>query len=131
MTKSPDEVTASYYRCRCDSEFVDTFYTLFLAKSPEIARKFKKTHFERQKLMLRESLLEMLCFERGVAGTIKEIERLGRRHKELDVTPEMYTMWLDSLCEAIRLHDPEYTPELELRWRQAMQKGIEVMLAVE
>ena len=131
MTKPPDEVTASYYRCRCDSGFVDTFYELFLAKSPEIARKFAKTHFERQKLMLRESLLEMLCFDRGVAGTLDEIERLGRRHKELDVTPEMYTMWLDSLCEAIRLHDPEFTPELEQRWRQAMQKGIDVMLAVE
>ena len=66
-----------------------------------------------------------------VRGTLVEIERLGRRHKELDVTPEMYTMWLDSLCEAIRKHDPEYTPELEQRWRQAMQKGIDVMLAVE
>ncbi len=38
-------------------------------------------------------------------------------------------MWLDSLCEAIQQHDPEYTPELEERWRDAMLKGIQVMIA--
>lgn len=129
MPEQPNEVMASYYRCRRDENFIDTFYNLFLAKSPEIARMFAKTDFRIQKLMLRQSLLEMICFHRGLEGTREEIERLARRHVELDVKPEMYAMWLDALCEAVAKHDPEYTPELEQRWREAMRKSIDEMLA--
>src|ERR1043165_1628704 len=130
MAEQANELTASYYRCRRDEHFLDTFYDTFLSKSPEIARLFAKTDFKIQKLMLRQSLLEMLCFARGMAGTIEEIERLGRRHKALRVTPEMYTMWLASLCEAIKKHDPNYAPALEQLWRDAMLKSIGTMVAV-
>jgi hemoglobin-like flavoprotein len=130
MAEQSDELTASYYRCRRDERFLDTFYDGFLSKSPAIAQLFAKTEFKLQKLMLRQSLLEMLCFYRGMSGTREEIERLGRRHKELHVTPDMYAMWLDSLCEAVRRHDPEYTPALEQNWREAMLKSIKEMIAV-
>ena len=131
MSEELNDLTASYHRCRREERFVDTFYDLFLSKSPEIAEKFAQTNFTVQKLMLRESLLEMLCFQHGLSGAREEIERLGRRHKELDVTPEMYSTWLDSLCEAIQKHDPKYTPELEQHWRQAMRKGIQVMVSAD
>ena len=109
---------------------MDTFYELFLTTSPKIAQKFSHTDFRIQKLMLRQSLLEMICFDRGISGTCEEIERLGRRHQELEVTPDMYSMWLDALCEAISKHDPEYTPELEKLWRTAMQTSIDKMISV-
>jgi hemoglobin-like flavoprotein len=131
MAEQANELTASYHRCRRDERFLDTFYDGLLSKSPAIAQMFAKTDFKIQKLMLRQSLLEMLCFDRKMAGTHEEIERLGRRHKELLVTPEMYTMWLDSLCEAIKKHDPNYTPDLERRWRDAMRKSIKEMIAVD
>jgi hemoglobin-like flavoprotein len=73
----------------------------------------------------------MLYFDRGVQGTRDEIERLGRRHKELGITMEMYSMWLDALCEAIQKHDPLYTPEIEQLWRNAMLKPIRDMLSVD
>jgi hemoglobin-like flavoprotein len=130
MAEQSDELTASYYRCRRDERFLDTFYDLFLSKSPAIAQLFEKTEFKLQKLMLRQSLLEMLCFYRGMSGTQEEIERLGRRHKELRVTPDMYVLWLDSLCEAVRRHDPHYTPALEQKWREAMLKSIKEIIAV-
>ena len=130
MAEQADELTASYYRCRRDDRFFDTFYDGFLSKSPAVAQMFAKTDFKLQKLMLRQSLLEMLCFDREMSGTREEIERLGLRHKELRVTPEMYAMWLDSLCEAIKKHDPSYTPALELLWREAMLKSIKEMIAV-
>ena len=130
MAVQTNDLTASYYRCRHDDEFLDTFYDLFLAKSPEVAKKFANTDFEVQKLMLRQSLLQLLCFDRGISGAREEIERLGRRHKDLNIKPEMYAMWLDALCEAIRVHDPQYTPELEQLWRDAMLKSIDLMIAV-
>lgn len=125
-----NELVASYYRCRHDEQFLDTFYDLFLAKSPAVAEKFANTDFISQKLMIRQSLLDMLGFDRGLPGTREEIKRLGRRHQELDVAPEMYSMWLDALCEAIQKHDPEYTPELVQLWREAMCKSIKEIVAV-
>ncbi|TWU24794.1 globin [Bythopirellula polymerisocia] len=130
MAKEANELTASYSRCRHDERFLDTFYDEFLSKSPVIAQMFAKTDFKVQKVMLRQSLLEMLCFDRGMSGTREEIERLGLHHKELGVTLEMYEMWLDSLCEAIQKHDPSYTPTLERLWREAMLKSIKKMIAV-
>ena len=108
MTDQTNQVMASFYRCRRDKKFLDTFYSLFMAKSPEIAEMFAETDFKIQKLVLRQSLLEMICFDRGMDGTREEIERLGHRHKELGVTPEMYAMWLDALCESIERHDDEW-----------------------
>ena len=130
MTEQENELTASYYRCRRDERFLDTFYDGFLSKSPAVAQMFAKTDFKLQKLMLRQSLLEMLCFDRQMSGTREEIERLGHRHKELGVAPEMYAMWLDSLCEAIKTHDPSYTPALDQLWREAMLKSITEIIAV-
>jgi hemoglobin-like flavoprotein len=128
MNMPLDEVMASYHRCRADDSFFDTFYDVFLAKSPEIAKKFEHTDFTHQKLMLRESLLEMLCLEQGMDGAREEIELLGRRHHDLQITSEMYVMWLDSLCEAVEKHDPQCTPQLTQKWRAAMQPGIELMI---
>ena len=128
MAESTD-VMSSYYRCRKNRHFIDTFYELFIAKSPDIARMFEQTDFNLPRLMLRESLLEMLCCDRQIPGTQEEVERLGRHHCQLRVRPEMYVMWLDALCETVAKYDPEFSPELEQCWRQAMQKGINIMLA--
>jgi hemoglobin-like flavoprotein len=63
-------------------------------------------------------------------GAREEIKLLGRRHKDLNILAEMYAMWLDSLCEAVEKHDPQCTPALAQSWREAMQPGIDIMLAV-
>jgi hemoglobin-like flavoprotein len=131
VQKVCDRVIASYHRCRQSSGFVDTFYELFLATSPEIAAKFAHTDFARQKLMLRQSLFEMLNYYCGVESVRAGIEQLGKRHRQLEVRPEHYEMWLDSLCEAVAKHDFEYRDELGEMWREAMQPGIAMMLSVK
>ena len=112
------------------SVFSTRFTTGFYPSRQRSLRCLLTTDFKIQKLVLRQSLLEMLGFDREMSGTREEIERLGLRHKQLGVTPEMYAMWLDSLCEAIKKHDPSYTPELEQLWREAMLKSIKEMIAV-
>jgi hemoglobin-like flavoprotein len=121
-------VAASYQRARATGELFDTFYRLFLAKSPEIPAMFARTDFPHQKLMLRESLLEMLTFSRSGAGR-DEIERLAARHRDLKVQPRHYELWLDALCEALAQHDPAFTPQLAQLWRDSMWPGIEIMTA--
>jgi hemoglobin-like flavoprotein len=119
-------VAASYQRARATGELFDTFYRLLLGRSPEIRSMFARTDFPHQKLMLRESILEMLTFSRSGTGR-EEIERLADRHRKLNVQPRHYKFWLDALCEALAQHDPAFTPQLAQLWREAMRPGIEVM----
>lgn len=119
-------VIASYHRARESGEMFDTFYCLFLAKSLDIPPMFAHTDFPHQKLMLRESLLEMLMFSQTGASR-NEIERLAERHRRLNVQPKHYELWLDALCETLAAHDPAFTPELKREWRDAMRSGITVM----
>lgn len=128
MNSSFDQVVASYHRARLSGQLFDTFYHLFLAKSPEIPPMFARTDFPHQKLMLRESLLEMLVFAQTGSGR-DEIVRLAKRHSELNVKPAHYDLWLDSLCEALAKHDPEFSSTLDSLWRDAMRRGIDLMTA--
>ena len=123
-----DQVVASYHRARGSGAMFDTFYRLFLGKSPEIPSMFTHTDFAHQKLMLRESLLEMLMFSQTGSGR-DEINRLAERHRSLHVQPRHYELWLDALCEALAEHDPLFTVELEQMWRDALRNGITLMSA--
>jgi hemoglobin-like flavoprotein len=126
MESSFDQVVASFHRARQTGQLFDTFYRLFLAKSPDISPMFARTDFPHQKLMLRESILEMLVFaQTGLGGD--EIQRLAERHRQLNVKPVHYDLWLDALCEALATHDPEFNSELDSLWRDTMRKGIELM----
>jgi truncated hemoglobin YjbI len=121
-----NQVAASYHRARETGKLFDTFYDLFLRKSPEIPPMFARTDFPHQKLMLRESILELLSFAQTGSGR-EEIERLAERHRQLRVKPAHYDLWLDALCEALAKHDPKFDSTLETLWRSAMKKGIELM----
>ena len=123
MDSSFNQVVASYHRARHSGQLFDTFYELFLSKSADIPPMFARTDFSRQKLMLRESILEMLVFAQTGSG-LAEIERLAERHRQLNVKAVHYELWLDALCEALAQHDPEFSPALEQKWRDAMRKGI-------
>jgi hypothetical protein len=131
MLSNLDAVTASYHRCRASEGFVDTFYELFLAKSRDVAYKFRGTDFVRQKRMLRESLLAMLLFNLNSGEAQEELERLGERHSRrgLDIAPHLYELWLDALCAAVGRHDPEFNADLSDQWRSAMRPGIDLIIS--
>jgi hemoglobin-like flavoprotein len=128
MDSTFDQVVASYHRARQSGQLFDTFYSLFLSKSPEIPPMFARTDFPHQKLMLRESILEMLVFAQTGSGR-DEIKRLAERHRQLNVKAAHYDLWLDALCEALATHDNQFNPMLEHMWRDALKKGIELMSA--
>jgi len=111
----------------CDT-FLQRFYELFIASSPEVAELFRNTDFERQKRVLRDSLYMMLV----AAGTKKgpaheEVERLARLHKDIGVTRDMFTLWLEALIETAREHDVHFTDQLENDWRTSLSGPIELM----
>ena len=126
-----EAIKASYDRCCASPDFIATFYEHFLAKSPEIAELFQNTDFEKQHKALEASLWQMVMHGTGYRDVHHAIMLNAEIHSRrfLNVRPELYPLWLDSLCEAIRDHDPEYSAKLELQWRAVMQKGIDEMVA--
>ena len=43
---------------------------------------------------------------------------------ELDIRPDLYELWLDSVCQTVKLLDPEWTQALQLAWRDQLRPGI-------
>ncbi len=121
----------SYNRCLEDDRFLDTFYRIFLGKSDEIPSKFANTDFKKQKLLLKGSIGMLVKFSTGNEHVLATVERLGETHSRQghDIRPELYELWLDSLCETLEVHDPEFSPELLATWREEMRDGIELIIS--
>ena len=92
----------SIERCSGKPDFLRRFYTLFLASSDTVARKFEHTDMRRQARMLKTSLYIMMLAS-GDPERIVHLERLARLHSraELDIKPELYDVWLDRLVQAV------------------------------
>ena len=122
-------VQASYDRCLAAGDFFQTFYDIFLATSPEVATKFVQTDFSKQKNIIKASVAMLIRLGSGNANARRIIEKVGDTHGQqaLDIRPALYDLWLDSLCNAIQRHDPEYSAELETLWRDSMQEGIQLV----
>jgi hemoglobin-like flavoprotein len=118
----------SIERCSGKPEFLRRFYTLFLASSDAVAKKFKHTDLQKQAAMLKSSLYVMM-----LAGSESEkvvhLEGLAKRHSrtELDIKPELYDLWLDRLVQAVEEFDPLFDAETGAAWRHMLQPGIDFM----
>ena len=127
-----DVFTASYRRALGNSsynrDFIGRFYEILLTKSERIAQHFKHTDMSAQKTMLHDSLHYMVDFFTAHA-TNEYLQRIARVHSkgEHDIAPELYDIWLDSLIEALREFDPEFSDEVELSWRLVLAPGIVYM----
>lgn len=119
----------SLERCTANSEFLDRFYDLFLASSTEVAEKFRHTNFVKQKTMLKTSLYMMILAAEGRDEIQAHLQRIAKRHSraDLDIRPDLYTLWLDCLIQAAKEFDPRFTPEIEKSWRRVMEWGISFM----
>jgi hemoglobin-like flavoprotein len=131
---NPEQVhafRASLKRCLSTPDFLRTFYEQFMGFSEEIREKFRQTDFTKQTRVLADSLYAMAVVSQGESESPAraELERLAQRHGrgQLDIRPELYDVWLDSLIKAVRQYDPEFTPALEVAWRETLLVGIEQM----
>lgn len=118
----------SIERCSCSPEFLRRFYTLFLASSDTVARKFEHTDLRAQARMLKTSLYMMMSATYE-SERIVHLERLARRHSraDLDIEPGLYDLWLDRLVQAVTEFDPMFDDEIGTAWRRVLQPGIEFM----
>ena len=124
-------VHESFDRCGESEAFYDTFYEVFLGKSPEIPPLFANTDFKKQKLLLKATVGIMVRNRIDDERARHSLERVAETHsrKGLNIRPDLYELWLDSLCETVRHHDRAFTSELEQQWRHRMREGIDFIVA--
>jgi len=126
-----DVFKASLRRCLGPPTFLERFYELFLASSPEVKEKFKDTDFERQKVALRDSFFVMETVAESSPGSppwasLHQLALTHDRHHR-DIRPELYDLWLSSLIQAVSEYDPQFSEEVEQAWRETLKVGIEHM----
>jgi hemoglobin-like flavoprotein len=116
-------------QCMKDPRFLDRFYELFLASTPEVAEKFKNTDMLRQKRILKTSLYMLMLAAQGLDEGMQHLEQIAQRHSrdEIDIPPHLYDLWLNCLIQAVKEFDPAYNLDTERAWRVMMMHGIKVM----
>ncbi|MFL0806119.1 MAG: globin [Oceanobacter sp.] len=122
-----DKVFQSYGRSCNNMVFFEDFYSIFMAKSPDILNMFANTNMDAQRALLRSGILWLVMHARGMPDT--KIKALGESHsrKNMNINPAYYSLWLDALLETLSRHDPEFTPELEQTWRRTLQPSIDII----
>ena len=120
---------ASLDRCVSQPEFLDRFYENLLATSDEIAEKFRHTEFTRQKAALKRALYVLLFAHEWDLQGDAYLRGLAQRHSrhDLDIRPELYDLWLDSLLKTVREFDPSFDETIAAAWRTMLGPGIEFM----
>jgi hemoglobin-like flavoprotein len=128
MRDTFDDLQTSYGRCLQHGHFIARFYEIFMDSHPDIRVMFKHTDFSKQNLALRRGISAAIAHAGGSTLTKRTIEQMACAHSRsgrVPVQPELYPYWTNSLLEAIREHDPEYSPALEQRWRKALDHTVE------
>lgn len=125
-------VRPSFQRC-CGQgdDFFDAFYARLSEKAPEIGPMFAQTNMRRQNALLRRGIDNLLAHAEGVADASNELVRLGELHgrDQLDVRPDLYSLWVEALMESVRESDPQFDEMTEAAWRDVLASGIELMVS--
>ena len=126
-----EDVRASFGRCEANGNFAETFYNNFLNSSPEIAPYFAATDFEKQRKVLRQSVYMMVTNDVADPGMRDMLGNLARIHSRAwrDIHPKLYELWLDNICKAASTLDPEWSKDLERKWRVRLRDGMQIIMA--
>ncbi len=125
------DVLDSFERCEASGDFSQKFYEIFLSASPEIASYIANTEFSKQRKLLRATVYVMVTRDVEDPKAKDQLQKVGRSHSrsQLNIRPELYNVWLDSLCKTVGEMDPEWGADLENAWRERMQRGIALITA--
>ena len=128
MTQSAHSITQqSYARCLRSPDFFERFYEIMLASDPAIPPMFANTDFPRQRQLLKHGLGLLMSY--GNQRDDALLERLAARHSRaaIDVPPDLYSCFVDSLVAVVSERDPKFDGEIEEAWREIVEPGIKFM----
>lgn len=120
-------VKEQYGKCVISSGFFEDFYLLFTSKSPEINQMFSNTEMSFQKDALRAGLTFLIMFAEGRSTfAANKLDRIGSTHKktQLNIRPDMYPMWIQSLVATVQKHVPVFNDHSRKAWTAVLQHGV-------
>lgn len=132
MTKTTKKVfLQSLRRCKEKEDFIDRFYRRFLSTSDEVRQMFADTNFSLQRIKLLKSLEMMVLAIEGIPDAVHQLNEraISHDHNHLNVKPELYDYWLESLLQTVVECDEQYNPEVEMAWRKVTGHVIQHMIA--
>lgn len=108
--------------------FFDIFYEIFFSASPEIEQYFAHTDMQRQKEIMSKSFYNLFIFY-GSDHADDYLSKIAATHskKGLNIRPELYDTWLESIIKTVAHCDPEFDNDIELAWRLVLSAGIVYM----
>lgn len=114
-----------------EEDVFDTFYRIFLDADPRVPEQFVDTDWEEQKRLLRQGVNKVIGFYEGSVTSQHALDRIRHTHgrERLNIPPELYHFWVESMIEAVREHDPEFSPTLEQQWRDVLRHGTDFVKA--
>lgn len=124
-------VNDSLERCTPQADFFERFYWRFRASSDEVAARFAGTDSKAQARALRTAFLLLLQAVAGDPSAWQQLELRAVRHdrRHLDIKPELYGLWTDSLLATVRDFDGRADERTEQAWRRVVQQAIDFMTA--
>lgn len=127
MEEMIHNVHASLNRCLANEIFIDIFYDFLMESDDDIRQMFANTNFDKQKKLLRKALLAAMTFAAGggVAQDRLESVRISHNRAHMNVRPEHYPLWVDSIVKAVVVCDLQGAPGLEAEWRAVLQPTID------
>ena len=113
---------------RDDKDFFAAFYDAFTARSAAAAEKFSGVDMAAQRAHLKNSLDQMVYFsiDRQAGARMEQIAATHSRSGR-NISPELYTSWLDALVDTVREYDEDFDAEVEAAWRIVLAPGISYM----
>jgi hemoglobin-like flavoprotein len=119
----------SLERCQADPHFLSLFYQKFVISNSEVREKFSNTDMEQQKMMLHASFHMIMLATQGNEAASVYLDRVSKQHSksELNIRPELYDLWLETLIETVGVIDPVFCYQVETAWREVLTFGIEYM----
>ena len=117
----------SLQRCLENDQFLIIFYKLFLESSDEIKDKFSGIDEEHQINMMRQSLNTIISVSEANWESDKFLSDMAIKHKDMNIKPELYTLWQSSLLSAVSKCDKQYNEDIRKAWTYILSRGIEFM----
>ena len=121
---------ASLDRCTESEEFVPAFYQRFMDSSEDVRWRFRNTDFEKQNQMLVNSLKLVAAATSGDRDGLRELRERAETHDRhhLDIKPELYEFWLESLVATASEFDELLRDDIEESWRHILSHAADYMI---
>lgn len=93
---------------------------------------FAQVDMQQQNRLIRQGVEHLVSFAVGSEESSEALRRVGISHGQhgLNIAPELYPIWLDTLMDTVRNHDPEATDDVEAAWRVVARGGLDLIASL-